>query len=322
MQSETKLTLGSFAFGGLEIPSEIVVGGSQRLAVHELVGGARIIDAMGRADRALEWSGLFFADAIADPLLRALYLDNLRISGAPVQLQWSAFSYLVIVKEFEAHYKRLHEIPYRIVCEVIADLANPYTQAGTAPVDQVISDDMTTATATTVAIGDAPLTASMNSLTSAIAAVSTFAGAAQSTINSVLTPLANAQLRVGTLISSVGNTVSNVTTFGGLLPGNPASKLAATLSSQIVGVTNLGNLYAMRNVLGRINANLGSINAPVSTLQTAGGNLFQVAQQKYGDATAWTGIAKANKLTDPFMTGLNSLTIPPVADKSAGVLTS
>jgi nucleoid-associated protein YgaU len=84
----------------------------------------------------------------------------------------------------------------------------------------------------------------------------------------------------------------------------------------------LGNLYAMRNVLGRINANLGSINAPVSTLQTAGGNLFQVAQQKYGDATAWTGIAKANKLTDPFMTGLNSLTIPPVADKSAGVLTS
>ena len=59
MQADTVLTLGDFEFARYEIPEQITFGGDQRLVVHELVGGTRVIDAMGRADAPLEWSGLF-----------------------------------------------------------------------------------------------------------------------------------------------------------------------------------------------------------------------------------------------------------------------
>jgi len=39
-----------FVFGSLEVPAQIVTGGAQRLSVHELVGGVRVVDAkIGRA---------------------------------------------------------------------------------------------------------------------------------------------------------------------------------------------------------------------------------------------------------------------------------
>ncbi len=39
-------------------------------------------------------------------------------------------------------------------------------------------------------------------------------------------------------------------------------------------------------------------------------NLYQVAEQKYGDARQWTAIAEANKLSTPFPIGEYKLTIP------------
>jgi nucleoid-associated protein YgaU len=53
---------------------------------------------------------------------------------------------------------------------------------------------------------------------------------------------------------------------------------------------------------------------------TAGGNLFSIAGQQYGDATAWTGIAKANNLTDPFVQGTQTLNIPAKPDTAGGIL--
>jgi nucleoid-associated protein YgaU len=50
---------------------------------------------------------------------------------------------------------------------------------------------------------------------------------------------------------------------------------------------------------------------------TAGGNLFQIAAQLLGDATQWLRIAQLNNLTDPVITGVVTLSIPPV-DPSAG----
>jgi len=48
--SDTTVNLGAFQFALFEIPEKIHWGGSQRTAVHELVGGKRVIDAMGRSD--------------------------------------------------------------------------------------------------------------------------------------------------------------------------------------------------------------------------------------------------------------------------------
>ena len=52
-------------------------------------------------------------------------------------------------------------------------------------------------------------------------------------------------------------------------------------------------------------------------LTVAGGNLFQIAAQVLGDATQWLRIAQLNGLSDPVLTGVVTLTIPPT-DPNAG----
>ena len=79
----TSLSLGDVLFADLEVPDHITFGGEQALTVHKLVGGTRIIDAMGRDDMPLEWSGWFMG---AEALSRARYLETQRIAGTAVPL--------------------------------------------------------------------------------------------------------------------------------------------------------------------------------------------------------------------------------------------
>jgi len=46
------------------------------------------------------------------------------------------------------------------------------------------------------------------------------------------------------------------------------------------------------------------------TITVAGGDLYRVALDQYGDATAWIQIAQANNLTDPVVRGVQTLEIP------------
>ncbi len=55
----------------------------------------------------------------------------------------------------------------------------------------------------------------------------------------------------------------------------------------------------------------------MQTIETAGGNLFQIAAQRLGDATQWLRIAQLNGLSDPLLSGVASLLLPPV-DPAAG----
>lgn len=56
----------------------------------------------------------------------------------------------------------------------------------------------------------------------------------------------------------------------------------------------------------------------MQTLTTAGGNLFQIAAQQLGDATQWLRIAQANNLSDPMLSGVVTLLIPPVNPAAGG----
>lgn len=316
---DTVLQLGAFAFASFEVPEEIRFGGTQRLSVKELVGGKRVLDAMGRADRPLEWSGLFTGQ---DASARAQFLDSLRVGGLPQDLSWGQFKYQVVVRDFEASYQRFYRIPYHIVCEVSADQTKPVTSAPPPAIDDALNDDLSTADGLGGLIGDGILSSLLGGLDTAISAVSSFATAAQSVINSVLQPLQAVQARISILIGSASNTLGNVTTFGGLLPNNPASILAGQLTNQTVNMVQLTNLFQLRNVCGRMNANLVSINAPQKTVATAGGNLYQIATSQYGDATAWTALARANGTTDPFIAGTAILKVPAKPDNAGGVLSA
>jgi nucleoid-associated protein YgaU len=54
----------------------------------------------------------------------------------------------------------------------------------------------------------------------------------------------------------------------------------------------------------------------MQTITVTGGNLFDIANRFLGDATAWTTIASANKLTDPWLNGVATLVIPTPSNGS------
>ena len=54
------------------------------------------------------------------------------------------------------------------------------------------------------------------------------------------------------------------------------------------------------------------------TVTVAGGDLYRLALQYLGDATAWNRLAQANGLTDPVLTGLTTLRIPTADPTQTG----
>jgi hypothetical protein len=185
--SDFSLTLGPVAFAGFEIPSSITLGGKQRLAVHKLPGGIRIIDAMGPDPADLAWSGIFTGPDAAD---RARILDTLRVAGLQLLLTWDAFLYTVIIESLEADYRSPWWIPYRLSCTVVRDEAAALATSvlSLAP---SIADDLATAGlfATTAALAvSAP-----GATTAGTAAYITATAVLNTTVTSLDTQIAAAE---------------------------------------------------------------------------------------------------------------------------------
>ncbi len=123
-QGQFPVSLGTVAFKGFEVPEAAPWGGGQALTIHKLVGGARIIDAMGPDDRAIKLKGTFLS---ADADARALRIDAYRKTGAPVGFLYANHLYSVVIKAFEPDYKRPDHIPYSLELEVLKDLTQPPT---------------------------------------------------------------------------------------------------------------------------------------------------------------------------------------------------
>lgn len=319
--ADVVLKLGDFTFERNEIPEEMPFGGEQALVVHRLVGGTKIVQAMGDFTGPISWSGWLEGQ---DALSRARQLTAMRVAGVPVVLTWSEQSYAVLIHAFTPVFRRFYKIPYQITVEVIEDLTLSTAGTGDASIDDLINGDILDASGLAESIGDFTLTGLMNTVNSAISGVSSFANAAQSTLNSVLQPIAAVRQQVGTLIASVNNTMINVTTLGGIVPNNPIAKQVQNISNQIVAAQQLQLLVAMDRTVGRAQMNIGSIYSSAKQITTAGGNLLDMAAKEYGDAMAWTGLAKANPQLggDPQVSGIQTITIPPSKDTVGGVLNS
>jgi hypothetical protein len=137
------ISLGGVVFGDFEIPGQVRFGGAQQLAVHRLIGGARVIDAMGRDDAAVEWRGVFSG---ADAAGRARMLDAMRAAGQVLSLSWDAFSYSVVIERLDLEYCSPWWIPYRITCTVVIDLAQ--NEAGFATdLEDGLTNDLNAAAA-------------------------------------------------------------------------------------------------------------------------------------------------------------------------------
>ena len=313
---DTTLVLGDFQFASFEVPEQIGFGGEQQLVVHELVGGLHVIDAMGERPTAVEWSGIF---AGASALDRALALDAMRKAGKPLELTWSELSYQVVIRSVRCTFQRFYRLPYSIVCEVISDQTAPVLGNTDPSNEQLIGDDLSDANDSADGLGDGLLSGGMATLTGAISAIGPLSQAAPSALGALGVPLIAARSRAKTLLSATTGTLSSGS-IGGVAPGVPAAQQAASLLTAVAAASEAPRLIQIDRTLGRMEANIASLGSGSMSVTQAGGDLFTVAANEYGDARGWSAIAAANNLTDPKLSGITTLAIPPLPAGADGIL--
>ncbi|MDY3551400.1 hypothetical protein R5W24_000476 [Gemmata sp. JC717] len=251
------LSLGGVVFSGFEIPESIPFGGDQRLAVHKLPGGARVIDSLGPDDADIRWSGRFRGPG-SEP--RGMLLDYMRRQGRKVLLAWGLHRYQVVVRQFEANYQNPFEIPYSITCTVVLDESQAVARAAAGLAEALVSD-LAAATGLTALVGQEAVTAAVNgvgqaisnyqagvpSSTSAATAASAVAGTAL--LGGVLTAVAGAKATVDGAISATA--VDTALPAGGA----PPAAIAANLTGQASAFGSLNNLHRLSGTLGRMAVN-------------------------------------------------------------------
>ena len=116
--TDVPLVLGPVVFEGFELPAHITVGGRQRLAVHRLADGSRVVDVLGPDESDIAWTGVLSGPLAA---IRAQTIDALRLAGTPLDLSFGAWFAPVVVSAFSADANLSGWVPYRIACTVLAE---------------------------------------------------------------------------------------------------------------------------------------------------------------------------------------------------------
>jgi hypothetical protein len=253
------LTLGGVVFADFEIPSSINFGGEQMLAVHKLFGGSRDIHALGPDDADIRWSGRFRGPAAEE---RAILLDFMRRQGRQVLLTWSLHRYQVVIRSFTPNFEQPNEIPYSIACVVVLDEAQAIASAAIGFIESMASD-LASAAGLSGIIGDSTINAAVTGVaaaftnyqagvpntTNALTAVT--AVAEGPLLTALQTSITGAQSATQTAITSTTGTINTQPVTAG---GSP-SVMSGALSTAASGFGQLGNLFQLSSVLGRMGVN-------------------------------------------------------------------
>lgn len=313
------LTLGDFTFARFEIPESIPFGASQKLNVHTLVGGARVIDALGKVPVNPGWSGWLIGE---NALGRARYLKGVAEAGKPHKLTWSELAFTVVVSSFTADFKRVNRLPYQIAFEVVSDDTAPTTAAPPPSIEQLVGDDLDAAMGLASGIGDGTLSGLLAGVQSAVKAVGSVATASLSAIHTILQPIAAAQAQVSALLGTTATNIANLgnlASLGGLSP-NSVSQFAGSLALGVNATSQSSAMIGISRTLGRMQVNLSALNSGTKSVVASGTDLFHIAADQYGDAMAWTQLAQGNGLIDPTLAQITTLTVPPVPSVINGVV--
>lgn len=253
------LTLGEVVFTGFEIPETINFGGEQKLAIHKLPGGGRVIDAMGPDDADIRWSGRLRG---ASSEQRGILLDFMRRQGRKVLLAWSLHRYQVVIREFRADFQNPFEVPYSITCTVVRDEAQTLATAAFG-FAAALAADLAAATGLGELLGDDAITAAVGGVAAALSNYQAGVPSATNLITAVVAPT-EASLLDGLLSSVTGaqgvvggaieQTSAGLTTSLPAAGGSPSS-LAASLNNQAASFGKLNNLHRLSGSLGRMAVN-------------------------------------------------------------------
>jgi hypothetical protein len=245
--SDTTLVLGPIVFQGFELPPDIGFGGAQQLAVHQLPGGGRIVDALGPADADIQFAGILSG---SDAATRALELDALRDAGLPLPLAWDVFFYLVVIENFEADYRAPWWIPYTVTCKVVQSATGLAVAAGVSLLGAAVAD---ISTATGLA---APAGINLGGVGAAVGAAD---AATLGTLGytAAQSSLAGAQATLGSGISEAGSRIPTAAGTG-LLGVSDPSAATTSLQSAAQGAGNLSALVTARAYVVRTSVNLAN----------------------------------------------------------------
>lgn len=306
----TRLIVGNVEFTGLEVPESVSIGAKQQLVVHKLVGGKRVVDVLGLDYKNIRWSGWMTGATAGD---RVTEIETLRDAGLPLNFNMDGYHFSVMIEDFEARFEHVYRRYYSIDLLVVSRLDAPITgNALAGTLDALINSDVGESLGLASVINSDSVTAGINSIKDAVSQVQGFANATIDTVQTVIRPLVATQAVVQSVISQVGASINDITTLGGLVPGNPVSTAANNVLRQGEALTQLAPLYQMQSVLDRLQKNVlaGPLANGTSSVTTSNSTLQKVAADSYGDQSRWTEIAAANSIVDPQLDGIQTIKIP------------
>lgn len=270
------VNIGTVTLTGMEVPSRLTVGGGQALVIHRLIGGDRIIDAIGNDPDRIELSGTFIGPTAQE---RAQLIQSLRQAGKPVPFSAAGLSWQVMIRYFRYDYTAKGAvIPYSLQIELPAEKGNA-TGSDLTALSKLIGGDAT---------------AALSGIATAVSDVSTAAanvtGQLQTIVGQV-TPIANI-IGLGGPLASAENDLTEVQ--GIAATGTNLSAVPSALSSTLTGLKTTGQ--NLTGVISQTSANLSAISLtnPASLLAISQNSELQSASV---DAGALVNRSYANALT-------------------------
>ena len=324
---------GPFVFTGAEVPEHIRQGGTHALSIDRMIGGRRIVRPLGPDEDDITFSGIFAYQGTA----RSDFLDSVRRRGDLCTLKWDNRLMLVLIGAYRPDYAKPYIVGYTITFTVVANQSALVTAVPAVTPMQQLNIDMGTLNQQTACAGIPALSTAASAISSALTSMQAAAapiakglrpisdtlGQAGQCINqianqiqtataAVAAPIAQLISNTQALITNAETAIASAASFGGIIPGNPVALEVAKFSNNVNSIVQLPALYGIRSVATRMQSNLALTAMPATskTIAYSGGTLYDVAAQQYGDGNLWQKIAVANHLTDPSLSGINTLTIP------------
>ena len=307
--SDLTLKIGPVTLADFEIPERFgPLGGEQMTALHQFIGGRRVVQTFGPIPHMISWEGkLIGAAAFA----RARQLDRLRVDGSSQALVYGSWKFLGIVKRFEANAQHQFHVDYKIDVLTIEDQTESnspaqitqneslFRQAGLAVSQQIGLLQQypgITGGATVQSLLPAP------TLAGALSQVQGF----MDTLRAAGNLFAN--MNPTTLAANIAGLALQSSAMSALA-GEAGTSGAASALNAASAAEDLANQLRFMGFLAAQTTPLGSQPRVVYAVNP---NLFVMSSTYYGDANKWTVIASANRFVDPQPRGKFRVLIPAV----------
>lgn len=236
------ISIGPISLQSFEVPASVRFGGRQRVVVHRLAQGQRLVECLGPDDDDISFQGFFTGP---EAVTRALQLDAVRTAGVVVSLNWGSFQRQVVVKRFIADYSSPSLIPYALVCTVVGNnAANAFASAA-----QLIQTDLST-----LLTASASTSIDLSGLQSALSAANVLVAGTNDNLAASATTAAVTGAATTTIMAA--DATIGVASFSSETPAQFSESFGATVSF----AGTLAASVVTRSYAGRIAATLGGVN--------------------------------------------------------------